>query len=119
MRREIEHDIAWLRVLDDGRLCAFASAGPAAPKEFKLHKLYVHPDRQREGIGAALLARVESIVRTRGADHLILNVNKNNEKAIAVYHRHGFAIRESVVVDIGGGFVMDDYVMVKPLTAAT
>jgi hypothetical protein len=46
---------------------------------------------------------------------LVLNVNKRNEVAIAAYSRHGFTIRESVKNDIGGGFVMDDYVMAKPL----
>jgi hypothetical protein len=41
----------------------------------------------------------------------MLAVNKRNENAIAAYAKHGFAIVESVVKDIGGGFVMDDYVM--------
>ena len=36
-------------------------------------------------------------------------------QAMRAYEKHGFAIREAVVVDIGGGFVMDDYVMAKPL----
>ena len=47
---------------------------------------------------------------------MILSVNKRNAKAIAAYHRNGFVIAESVVTDIGGGFVMDDYVMAKELT---
>jgi ribosomal protein S18 acetylase RimI-like enzyme len=42
-------------------------------------------------------------------------VNKGNARAIAFYRKHGFDIAESVVVDIGGGFVMDDYVMGKEL----
>jgi RimJ/RimL family protein N-acetyltransferase len=46
---------------------------------------------------------------------LILSVNKRNTKAITAYKRNGFAIVESVVTDIGGGFVMDDYVMDKEL----
>jgi ribosomal protein S18 acetylase RimI-like enzyme len=50
-----------------------------------------------------------------GADRLMLTVNKRNSKAIAAYQRNGFAIMDSVVVDIGGGFVMDDYVMEKEM----
>jgi RimJ/RimL family protein N-acetyltransferase len=46
---------------------------------------------------------------------LILNVNKQNLRAIRAYERNGFFVREAVVVDIGGGFVMDDYVMAKRL----
>ena len=53
--------------------------------------------------------------RADGAGWLILNVNKRNASAIAFYERCGLAVREAVVVDIGEGFVMDDYVMAKPL----
>jgi RimJ/RimL family protein N-acetyltransferase len=55
-------------------------------------------------------------VRAAGAHRLILYVNKRNAKAIAAYQRNGFVIAESVVTDIGGGFVMDDYVMAKNLS---
>jgi hypothetical protein len=42
-------------------------------------------------------------------------VNKANARAIMAYKRNGFVITESVITDIGGGFVMDDYVMAKDL----
>ena len=41
----------------------------------------------------------------------MLAVNKRNAAAIAAYRKHGFEIVEAVVKDIGGGFVMDDYIM--------
>jgi ribosomal protein S18 acetylase RimI-like enzyme len=50
-----------------------------------------------------------------GCTTLILAVNKRNEKAIAAYRKQGFAVRDSVCVDIGNGFVMDDFIMAKPL----
>jgi len=116
MRRELESGIAWFRALVEGELRAFASVGPTEIlTEFKLHKLYVHPDWQRHGLGTALLKECESTARTRGATTLMLNVNKRNEIAIRAYRQRGFTIRESIVADIGGGFVMDDYVMVKML----
>jgi hypothetical protein len=43
-------------------------------------------------------------------------VNKRNTRAIAAYQRNGFVTADSVVTDIGGGFVMDDYIMAKELT---
>jgi RimJ/RimL family protein N-acetyltransferase len=61
------------------------------------------------------LQQVEGEVRTGGARRLILSVNKRNTKAITAYKRNGFVIVESVVTDIGGGFVMDDYVMARDL----
>ncbi len=40
-----------------------------------------------------------------------LTVNKSNSLAIAVYKHLGFKIVKSIVVDIGGGYKMDDFVM--------
>jgi ribosomal protein S18 acetylase RimI-like enzyme len=44
-------------------------------------------------------------------------VNRNNAQAIAAYRRNGFDVAREVVVDIGGGFMMDDFVMSKDLDA--
>ena len=116
LRHELENGIAWFRALVDGELRAFSSVGPTEiATKFKLHKLYVHPDWQRHGLGTALLKECESTARAHGAATLMLNVNKRNEFAIRAYRRRGFTIRESIIADIGGGFVMDDYVMVKTL----
>ena len=52
-----------------------------------------------------------------GARRLVFTVNKRNAKAIAVYERKWLCNVRSVITDIGGGFVMDDYVMEKGLTA--
>ena len=81
----------------------------------KLDKLYVLPSHQRLGVGRMLIEWVSDEARAAGAGTLILNVNKRNVNAIAAYLKHGFAVREAVVNDIGNGFVMDDYVMAKPL----
>jgi ribosomal protein S18 acetylase RimI-like enzyme len=51
--------------------------------------------------------------RELGCSAMMLAVNKNNRNAIAAYRKHGFHIDSSVVKDIGGGFVMDDYLMVR------
>jgi ribosomal protein S18 acetylase RimI-like enzyme len=106
-------DIWWdvLRVNEE--MIAFASSFPTEAGEVKLDKLYVHPARQREGYGGMLLAHTCERARQRGYVTLVLAVNRHNEKAIAAYRKHGFEIREAVVKDIGGGFVMDDFIMQK------
>jgi ribosomal protein S18 acetylase RimI-like enzyme len=83
----------------------------------KLHKLYLLPELHDRGLGSRLLQQVEGEVRTGGARRLILSVNKRNIKAITAYKRNGFVIVESVVTDIGNGFVMDDYIMAKDWSA--
>jgi len=109
LRQELANGVAYLRALEGEQLLGFAAYGPAG-KEIKLYKLYVHPEHQGRGFGRSLMDRVE---QASGGQTLVLTVNKRNEKAIRAYQKHGFVIRESVVVDIGGGFVMDDYVMEK------
>jgi ribosomal protein S18 acetylase RimI-like enzyme len=99
------------------RLAGFAAYYRADdPDEVKLDKLYVHHDFHGTGVGSRLIAHVEESARALGCGTLILNVNKNNAKAIRAYQRNGFVVRESVVVDIGGGYVMDDFVMAKSLS---
>lgn len=101
----------------DGKMAGFASHGPASkPGEMKLHKLYLLPELHGRGLGSRLLRHVEREVRRVGARRLILAVNKRNAKAIAAYQRNGFVVADSVVTDIGGGFVMDDFIMAKELT---
>lgn len=118
LRRELASGIRFDRAFVDGELRGFSSYGPSGiGGEVKLHKLYVHPEWQRCGIGRALLNHCQSTALANGATSLLLNVNKRNQRAIAAYLKHGFTIRESVVVSIGGGFVMDDYVMVRSFSA--
>lgn len=96
------------------RVAGFAAYyRPARADELKLDKLYVHQDFQSRGVGRKLIAAAEAAAIAQGRTTLILNVNKQNAQAIRAYERNGFRVREAVVVDIGGGFVMDDYVMAK------
>lgn len=81
----------------------------------KLDKLYVHPTRQRRGIGAALLQEITGWARAQQARRLWLQVNRGNTQAIRAYEKYGFHIVESRVFDIGNGFVMDDHVMEREL----
>lgn len=84
-------------------------------KELKLDKLYLHPHHQRKGYGAILVDDVKQFMCHRGLEQLTLTVNKNNTAAIAAYLRYGFTISDDIIIDIGNGFVMDDYLMTMPV----
>lgn len=80
----------------------------------KLHKLYCEPTQQKSGVGVALVVAVEKAAVAANQRSLNLNVNKNNN-AIGFYQRLGFSVTDEVIVDIGQGYVMDDFVMAKRL----
>jgi ribosomal protein S18 acetylase RimI-like enzyme len=100
----------------DGEPLAFAAHGPReGSSEFKLQQLYVHPEWQGRGLGGYLLDHLESIAREQGRTSMVLTVNRRNQRARAVYERRGYSVRSEVEIEIGNGFVMDDYVMEKRL----
>lgn len=80
----------------------------------KIHKIYLLPASQGKGIGRHLLGEVTQAARACKNTVLSLNVNCHN-KAIHFYERMGFRHVRSEKIDIGQGYVMDDFVMEKPL----
>jgi diamine N-acetyltransferase len=84
-------------------------------QKLKLHKIYVLPQTQGTGVGKQLLQYFLQQALDKHCQALYLNVNKYNQNAIAFYTKQGFTIAYEEVIDIGNGFVMDDYVMEKPL----
>jgi ribosomal protein S18 acetylase RimI-like enzyme len=100
---------------EGGVLAAYMALQLVAAAAMKVDKLYVKPALQRRGLGGRLLRHAAAVAREAGCGVLELAVNRGNVNAIAAYGRHGFSVREAVVKDIGGGFVMDDYVMVRKL----
>lgn len=103
----------WLAAREQGSLVGFAHGHPLEEGDFKLDKLYVDTGWQRRGIGGTLIAEVARRAREHGFTRLVLRVNRQNRQALDAYLKHGFTVATLIVEDIGGGYVMDDYVMVK------
>jgi diamine N-acetyltransferase len=81
----------------------------------KIHKIYLLPQTQGQGIGKALLDQVQQLALKSGDNSLTLHVNRFN-KAVNFYEKMGFEITAEEDIDIGGGFWMQDFVMTKRLT---
>lgn len=80
----------------------------------KIHKIYILPDQQGKGIGKILLDYITDKAKSQNNEAVFLNVNKYNP-ALHFYQKTGFEIVKEEVIDIGRGYVMDDYVMEKPI----
>lgn len=106
--------VSWYVAEWTGVPVGFVAFGPAG-SDLKVHKVYVLRAAKGKGVGRALMdvARLDARSTERAA--LVLTVNKNNLDSIRAYLAMGFSFAARVRVDIGHGFVMDDYVMRCPI----
>lgn len=76
----------------------------------KLHRIYLVPESKGKGVGKAAVNFLKEKVAEGNDRRIVLNVNKSNT-AKNFYESQGFTVYNEVVLDIGNGFVMDDYEM--------
>ena len=116
MQREMSQGVRYEKILLAGQLVGFAAWGQMQePSICKLHKLYLLAAHHGQGLGSQAIRHVLAAAKAAGFSRLHLNVNKKNSHAIAAYQRNGFVAIREVCDDIGGGFVMDDFVMGRML----
>ena len=80
---------------------------------YHLHKLYVMPTMQGNGVGKLLLEKAFNYAgenKDKGYARIELNVNRNN-KAVGFYKRMGMNIVKEGDFPIGNGYYMNDYIM--------
>ena len=73
-----------------------------------LSKLYLKKEFRHNGLGTKTFEKIKQIANGKSVR---LTVNKQNINSINAYKKWGFKTIDSVVTDIGSGFVMDDYIM--------
>lgn len=83
-----------------------------------LSKLYLRKGARGQGLARQAVAYLEERCREAGTHVIWLTVNKRNSGSIAAYTALGFRTVDAVVTDIGGGYVMDDYIMEKAVQSA-
>ncbi len=93
-----------------GRSIGF-SAWRHEPDTAFLDKLYLHPGFHGKGLGRWLIEASCRQMANEGVDRVRLRVNRYNHPAIRAYERAGFRVSGKDCQPIGGGFVMDDYLM--------
>lgn len=109
-------DECFILAEEGSKVVGFAGIAFHQPEEkfTRLNKLYVLPAHHGKRIGKTLLDIVEQEALQHATSAIHLNVNKYNP-AFHFYTSNGYTILEEMVLDIGNGFVMDDYILIKPL----
>ncbi|MBP8777845.1 MAG: GNAT family N-acetyltransferase [Bacteroidaceae bacterium] len=101
--------------------CGYVSIEQEAPQLWHLQKIYVLPEKQGLGYGAALFRHAVAYIKelnttkvrsgeTAAPCGIELNVNRNN-RARLFYERMGMHIVRQGNFPIGEGFFMQDYIM--------
>jgi len=99
-------------IVSEGVEAGYLAFAPRGETLF-LSKLYVLKTQRGKGLGAKAVGFAEAWGKERGMQRMELTVNRDNSASIAAYGRMGFVTLRAAVADIGGGFVMDDWVMEK------
>ncbi|NKF23090.1 GNAT family N-acetyltransferase [Solimonas marina] len=72
-----------------GRACGCGALRPQADGVAEIKRMYAAPGTR--GVGAALLLGLETRARACGYRAIVLSTRIVNERAVAFYHRHGYA----------------------------
>lgn len=76
-----------------------------------LSKLYIEKTFRNQGIARSVISYLRRIAQKEDCKSIWLTVNKQNTQSIEAYKKLGFKIYREDSVDIGRGYVMDDYYM--------
>lgn len=108
----------YLICADGGYAGYFATVPDPELKRMMLSKIYVGNAHRRQGIGRRVLDFIEEQCRQRGYSRIWLTVYRGNKQSIEWYRRRGFRIDGPYIQDIGGGFVMNDFKMLKDIPSS-
>jgi ribosomal protein S18 acetylase RimI-like enzyme len=117
LKKQIEHNHQFIVASENNNAVGFASYAPKGKgdtKTYVLHKIYVDPEMHGIGIGQLLIGHIINDIEILGFTNLQLNVNRNN-KSVQFYQKLGFEIIREEDIDIGNGYFMNDYVMLKKI----
>ena len=87
-------DYEFIGAFEADMLQGFACFGPApsTDRTYDLYWIAVHPDAQRLGVGAALMAEVERVLRTRQARLVVVETSSKAEyePTRSFYQKRGY-----------------------------
>lgn len=109
-----EENMQYFRIIQDSVMAGYTGIREKGDGLF-LSKLYIEKSHRGQGLARQAMAFLTDFCRSRELPKIWLTVNRHNAPTIAVYKKLGFVIAQEQAAPIGGGFVMDDYIMEKAL----
>ncbi len=112
LNEQIRNGHTFIAAYDNEEMLGFISYSMTSEKQFMIHKWYVDVTKHGKGIGRGLFDAAFENIKYK---EFRLTVNRKNIQAVNFYFKFGFTIEKVIDMDIGEGFVMNDFVMLlKP-----
>ncbi|MFL5762756.1 MAG: GNAT family N-acetyltransferase [Bacteroidia bacterium] len=113
LKKQMSEGHEFTLLYDNGKPLGYISISTKDGKNYFLHKFYVLMNEQRKGLGTTFFNHMLSQLKEPWC--IELTVNRKNYKAINFYFKNGFVIKDVADFDIGQGYFMNDFIMVKKL----
>lgn len=108
---QIEHgNYSYYFITEDGKKIGYFGIEPQEDNLF-LSKFYIAKDYRYKGIGRMVFEIIKNIAKEHNLNKIHLTVNKHNIKTIEIYEKWGFRSLHPLIINIGNGYEMDDYLM--------
>ncbi|MBL0911413.1 MAG: GNAT family N-acetyltransferase [Bacteroidia bacterium] len=78
-------------------------------------KFYLAREQRGRGVAAAMMNEALRYLSAHGCKEVRLQVNRMNIRPLNFYFKQGFKIEKAADLDIGDGFFMNDFIMLKKL----
>jgi len=78
-------------------------------------KFYLAQEQRGKGAAAAMMKEALDYLRIHGCTEVRLQVNRMNIRPLNFYFKQGFKIEKAADFDIGDGFFMNDFIMLRKL----
>lgn len=112
LREKVQIGYLFYLIKENGVAKGYMALEPNYPDAgfLRIHNIYVLPDQQKKGLGRTMMNHAIDIAFDLDLKRLHLNVNRFND-ARDFYERLGFKVIGEEDIDIGKGYLMEDYIM--------
>lgn len=111
LKEQISEEYEYYQIFSGGEFCGYTGIRPGEDNRLFLSKLYLKKESRGHHLATGAFSFLKEICRERGYSAIWLTCNKHNDNSLGVYRHFGFEIIDTQEADIGGGFIMDDYIM--------
>ena len=111
---QLQHGYTYYFICEEGMPAGYIGIVQEEDRLF-LSKLYIDQAFRGRGLARKALGFLRMFCKERGLAGIYLTVNRNNTGSVAAYEKMGFQKVREQVAEIGGGYVMDDYIMELPV----